>query len=372
MRIGFDAKRLFKNFTGLGNYSRTLVSNLNSHFPDQSYFLYTPDYQENIRTKEYLEQSNIHIRTPRQNNRLLWRTKGVMQDIAEDGLDIYHGLSNEIPFRGSNTSTKFVVTIHDLIFKHYPQTYKLTDRTIYNTKFKYACKQADHIIAVSEHTRQDIVALYGIAPKKISVVHQSCNTKFFSNDKVVKPVYLPNQYLLYVGSVIERKNLLGIIEALSHLKDSEKIPLVVVGSGKSYLKKVLQRIKELKLQELIIFKNDIRDIEELKGLYQHAQMMIYPSFYEGFGIPIIESLLCETPVITSKTSALPEAAGPGAHYINPKQTQEIAEGIRLLQTDVSYRNELVSKGKKYVMNEFHPSVTSDKLMKLYLDLLQCH
>ena len=153
---------------------------------------------------------------------------------------------------------------------------------------------------------------------------------------------------------------MGIIEALSHLKDSEKIPLVVVGSGKSYLKKVLQRIKELKLQELIIFKNDIRDIEELKGLYQHAQMMIYPSFYEGFGIPIIESLLCETPVITSKTSALPEAAGPGAHYINPKQTQEIAEGIRLLQTDVSYRNELVSKGKKYVMNEFHPSVTSDK------------
>lgn len=369
MRIGFDAKRLFKNFTGLGNYSRTLVSNLNMSFPSHEYFLYTPDYQENLRTIEYLNQPNIHIRTPKKSNRLLWRTTGVLQDMASDRLDLYHGLSNEIPVRASKKSTRFVVTIHDLIFKHYPQTYKLTDRTIYNTKFKYAAKQSDHIIAVSEHTRQDILKFYGIAPEKISVVHQSCHSTFFTSDPVLKPENLPDRYLLYVGSVIERKNLMGIIEALGQLKNSERLPLVVVGTGKKYLEKVVQRIGDLKLQELIIFKNDIRDVKELKGLYVYAEMMIYPSFYEGFGIPIIESLLCETPVITSRLSALPEAAGPGAHYVNPALPAEIAEGIRLLLNDSSYRQDLVSQGKEYVLNEFHPSVTSKKLMRVYHDLL---
>ena len=187
MNIGFDAKRAFHNSTGLGNYSRTLIQGLATYYPHNEYFLFNPKPSKNYQ----LFFSNVHEILPGgfvgKNFSSLWRSNLVKNDLKEFGIQLYHGLSNEIPVGIRKTAVPAVVTIHDLIFERYPDQFKKIDVIIYRKKFKYACINANRIIAASNQTKQDIVDRYKIDESKIDVCYQSCHPVFAQKiDDVVK------------------------------------------------------------------------------------------------------------------------------------------------------------------------------------------
>lgn len=368
LRIGFDAKRLFNNFTGLGNYSRTLVNNLVQYYPEHEYHLFTPKIKKNHETLPFLEYLSIQVHEYPYRFSGYWRTFSMPSVLKKQGIELYHGLSHELPIGIHKTGIKSVVTMHDLIYKRHPEYFPFLDRQVYDWKFRYACHHADKIVAVSQATKDDIVTFFQIDPQRIEVVYQTCNERFKrflaqeDCDAVIQEHQLPNEFMLYVGSIIPRKNLETIIRAMSMLPTSVKIPLVVVGEGKSYKKKVLELIETLELQDWVLFPKT--HYEELPALYQQAMIFLYPSFYEGFGIPILEALYANTPVITSDNAALKEAGGKGAHYIQPNDAEMMANGIEQILTDSNYAETLVDAGQEHLVH-FDSRLLSKQLMDLY-------
>ncbi len=365
MKIGFDAKRVFNNFTGLGNYGRAVVANLAEQYPENEYHLFTPKVKETPETIPFLKPP-FHIH---KGSGALWRTTGIKKDLQKTGIDIYHGLSHEIPIGIQKTSIKSVVTIHDLIIKVYPKQFPFLDRQIYDFKFKYACENADVIIAISESTKRDIVKYYGVSESKIKVNYLSADPIFEKKvtteqqQSVLKKYDLPSEFLLYVGSVIERKNLLSIIKAMEQLPADLDLPLVVVGKGKAYFQKIKNYLQTNPIRNRIIFTKYI-ETADLPAIYQAAQVFLFPSIYEGFGIPVIEALHSGTPVITSNISSLPEAGGSNSLLIDPTSVEEISNGISTILKDDQLRQKMVSEGKEYV-KRFSGEALAQDLMNVY-------
>lgn len=369
MRIGYDAKRLFCNVTGLGNYSRTLVHNLQNHAPQNEYYLYTPEIKQLKESKPFLQNEAYRIHLSKTKLKAFWRSFGMVKQLQKDGLDIYHGLSNEIPMGLRKTNVKSVVTIHDLIFKIHPETYSFFDRQIYDMKFKNSCLRADKVIAISQSTKNDLINFYKIPPEKIEVIYQSCNALYFEQTPCNEPPFnLPETFLLYVGSVIPRKNLELIIKAYAILPTDFAIPLVIVGDGKAYKNKMKQLINQYGFEKRFIWLNQV-NTTELKALYKRAQLLVYPSLYEGFGLPVAEALLCKTPVITSNTSSLKEAGGDASVYINPASAEELAHAIQRVLADTALRVQMKETGFQYAHQQFSADTSSRKMMDCYRGLI---
>lgn len=372
MRIGFDAKRLFNNFTGLGNHSRTTVDILTEFHPGNEYLLYTPKIKHNAVTDQYLDKADCRTILPHGLLRgSAWRTFSLAQTAKKDGADIFHGLSNELPARLDIPS---VVTIHDVAFKTFPDMYHATDRFTYNLKWRHACKTADRIIAISQSTKQDIVRFYGVDPDRIDIVYQPVNRIYYTDGTGACPATLEQYvngkpYMLYVGSINSRKNLLGIVKAIELLPEDLRIPLVVIGDGREYKQKVLEYISAHNLQDAVVFSPEKVGTEGLRYLYRNARMLVYPSFYEGFGLPVVEALLSHCPVITSNVSSLPEAAGPDSLMVEPSDIRDIADKISMLMTDDTLRLEITDKGFRYAMDSFSPKILADRLMSIYKQLV---
>lgn len=371
MRIGFDAKRLFNNFTGLGNHSRTTVDILTEYYPGNEYLLYTPKIRHNDITDQYIGKESCRTILPHGPLRgSAWRSFGLASAVKKDSVDIFHGLSNELPARLDIPS---VVTIHDVAFRTFPDMYHAPDRFMYNIKWRHACKTADHIIAISESTKKDIIRFYDVDPDRINVVYQPVNSLYYTENKGICPQSLTQHakkpYMLYVGSINSRKNLLGVVKAIEMLPRDIRIPLVVIGDGREYKKKVLDYIAEHKLQDYFIFPSEKVSTDGLRYLYSNALMLVYPSFYEGFGLPVMEALLSKCPVVTSNVSSLPEAAGPSSLLADPYNPEDISGCIQRILSDEKFRDRSVDEGYRYAVSNFHPSVLSERLMNLYKDLV---
>ncbi|WP_018616294.1 glycosyltransferase family 4 protein [Segetibacter koreensis] len=381
MKIAFDAKRAYQNATGLGHYSRTLISSLASFYSSEDYYLCAPKVTNRFATERFKNVENI---TPgdflSKKFKSAWRSSWVKKDLKKRGIDIYHGLSNEIPFRIQNTSVRSVVTIHDLIFERYPQQYNWLDVQIYRQKFKYACRNADQIIAISQQTKEDIIDLYKIPEYKITVCYQSCEPRFAKTisemDKLrIKEIYeLPDCFFLYVGSMIERKNLLNICKALHELKGKLEIPLVVIGSGGAYKQKVKEYLRKYEIDKKVLFLSEtdqakisvnFQSSTDFPAIYQLSSGLIYPSVFEGFGLPVLEALWSRVPVITSNISCLPETGGDAAYYVDPHSPSQIAEGMLQLATNTTLVKEMQEKGWKHAQN-FTAQKCAAEVMEVYL------
>lgn len=364
MKIGFDAKRLYNNFTGLGNYSRTLVTNLMRLYPEDKIVLYTPK----LKIKPLNGTQTI---TPRK-RKLTWRSWGIKKDILKENVQIYHGLSHDLPFGIHKTDIKCVVTIHDVCYRTYPDMFPMLERIIYGIKYSYSCRHAHKIIAISESTKADIIKYFGTSADKIEVIYQSINPVFYTQQpdpkQTIKTYKLPEKYILYVGSINSRKNLMGIIKAYQYLSAENSLPLVVVGNGSSYKDKVMRMIQDYNLEDKVLMFDSINDLHTLQAFYQCAELFVYPSFYEGFGLPVTEALLSGTPVITSSISSLPEAGGDAALYVNPTEPQEIAAAIERILTDTELRAQMVAKGLKYAREKFDPDTLTRQVHELYESL----
>ncbi len=361
MKIGFDAKRLYNNFTGLGNHSRTTIDILTNEFPEHEYWLYTPKVGLNSTTQPYLEKPNCRTVMPKGVIRgSAWRTYGLVGEMRNDGIEVFHGLSNELPVGLRRSGIASVVTIHDVAFRTFPDMYHWHDRKIYDLKWRYAYRHADRIIAISECTKRDVQEFYHVPEDKVEVVYQPVTPIYYT--PIEKSDTQP--YMLYVGSVNSRKNLLGIVKAMELMPKDLLLPLMVVGGGGSYKQKVQEYIAEKGMEKWFVWP-DVEDNMELRRLYTNAEMLVYPSFYEGFGLPVVEAQLCGCPVVTSNVSSLPEAGGPFALKADPNSPEDIGEKMVRLLTDTELRQKAIEGGRQYAAETFDPRRLARQLMGVY-------
>ena len=367
MRIGFDAKRAFLNTSGLGNFSRNTLNALQRYYPKYNYTLFTPEIKPGM-----LEQQNeFEIVDPEGSNsglkKSIWRSFQLSNEIANRELNLFHGLSNELPRGIHKLEIPSVVTVHDLIFLRYPEFYKTLDRAIYLRKTKYACTVASKVHAISQQTKADLLNFIDTDPDKIEIINQSVSPAFFQNvntRKVKEKYQLPDEFILTVGTIEERKNQLVILKALK--QGSIKIPIVFVGKPTTYIQTIRKLIDEMHIHKQVLFFENIPE-NDLVGFYQLANLSIYISVFEGFGLPVIESMACGCPVITSNISCLPETADDAAVLCSPDNIEQLGHNIQQLLNDSSFRNEFILKGRIRA-NDFQPAKYVEKLIALYAKL----
>ena len=361
MKIAFDGKRFFQNASGLGNYSRDLIRILAHQFPDHQYLLLNK--KETERGKEILKMPNVSFK--KISSAKLARQIKMGKQPQDLGADFFHGLSGELPLNWNSKPIKKIVTIHDLFFVRYPQYYSWFDRRIHFWKFKKAAAQADHIIAISEQTKKDVIKFLKVAPDKITVVYQGCHQAFKIpaqkkfKEEIREKYQLPERFVLSVGTIEKRKNLLQVVQAVR----GTEMPVVAVGKKTGYFKKIQQFIRRNKMENQIVFLEGM-SMEELAAIYQLADFLVYPSEFEGFGIPVIEALFSKIAVITSNKSSLPEAGGPGALYVDPLNPEDLRAKIQFLWDYDSERKRLAEKGFENVQ-QFSDEIIAKNLMEVY-------
>ena len=379
--IGFDAKRACQNRTGLGNYSRFVLNGLCRFAPQLHLLLYAPNPKKTQALDGLDCESAVSMRFPQtlwgKCLRSLWRVWGMTRDLERDGVQLYHGLSNELPLTIHRAKgVKTIVTIHDLIFLRYPQYYKPVSRWIYHYKFRRACRLADRIIAVSECTKRDIIHFFGTPEEKIEVVYQGCDEQFRqtateAQKTAVRERYsLPERYILYVGSIEERKNLMLLAQALKEIdqKEFEDIEVIAVGRRTKYADKVESFVKSNGLSSRFRMLSGV-PFPDLPALYQMATLFVYPSRFEGFGIPLLEALCSGTPAIGCTGSCLEEAGGPSSLYVDPDDPQALAQAIASVLSDNALRQRMITDSYAYAA-QFQLETLTQQMLSLYQNLLQ--
>ena len=372
MKIGFDAKRAYNNDRGLGNYSRDTIRILASLAPENDYHLFTPCVDWGV---FYVEPENAHVYYPKfcfgKAGRAYWRTYRITPLAERLGLDIYHGLSHELPVGIEKTKMHSVVTMHDLLFLTHPELFSNFDRKRYCKKYLRSCQVADRIIAVSEHTKRDLLELTDLPESKIEVVYQGCGPKFKqlvneTEKKELREQYgLPEHYLLNIGAFEPRKNQLLILKALKAGKID--MPLVMAGRSTGHLKTLQLYVEQNGLQQQVKLLPDFPSYL-LPALYQCATLFVFPSTSEGFGIPVVEALTSGVPVIAAKGSCLEESGGPGSVYVDPNSEEELAARIVELLDDEKRRASMTVAGLGYTQR-FSDETIANNLIRIYKSII---
>lgn len=363
--IGYDAKRIVRNGTGLGSYGRTLVNDLAPIMPDVTLRLYAPDAGRDDLRCQVQSRENVRFCYPRhlrfRLQRDWWRMKGVVKDLRRDGVELYHGLSGELPEGLSAAGIPGVVTVHDLIFLRHPEFYPALDAFFYKLKFRKMLREATRIIAISACTKRDIL-YYGDFPEdRIDLVYQSCSTRFsqpVSPSLLVearRKYRLPQRYVLNVGTVEVRKNILLGIRAMAKLPAD--LHLVIVGRQTKYQKQLDAEIRKLGLGNRIHFLQGVPNTL-LPAVYRQAEAFIYPSRYEGFGVPVIEAIQSGLPVVAATGSCLEEAGGPDSLYVDPDDADGAAAAVL---SAMENRTGMVERSRHYVRRFENQDVASQVL-----------
>ncbi|MBR3067915.1 MAG: glycosyltransferase family 4 protein [Prevotella sp.] len=372
--IGYDAKRIVRNGTGLGSYGRTLVNDL-SALSEFDLRLYAPDKGMPQLRSQIVGRDNVSFCYPANAHtsagKALWRTKGIVKQLVRDEVDIYHGLSGELPKGISESGIRSIVTIHDLIFMRHPEYYNKMDVKIYTRKFQQTLREADRIVAISECTRRDISELGEIDASRIDVIYQSCAPRFNEEPQArkmwqVRDKYeLPDRYVLNVGSIEERKNVMLAVKALHHLPDD--VSLVIVGRQTPYSDEVHEYVLEHRMHGRVQMLHNVPD-DDLPALYRMADCFVYPSRYEGFGIPIIEAISQGLPVVACTGSCLEEAGGPDSLYVGPDDPEAMAHAISRVLFGAPERQQRIDLSRQYI-RRFENSDAARHFADLYQEVL---
>ena len=396
--IGFDAKRAVANGTGLGSYSRTLINDL-ARYP-LTLRLYAPDEgRDDLRT-QIQDRANVTLHTPHSTfhiphssfllppssflGKSYWRSHGIVSDLRRDGIQLYHGLSGELPIGIRKSGIPSVVTIHDLIFLRHPEYYHWIDTKIYAWKFRQTISEATHIIAISECTRRDILHYAPeLDPARISVIYQSCAPKFAlhtphssSPDIPHSTFHIPHstfhlppssKYILSVGTIEARKNILLAVKALETSLLPDDLHIVIIGRHTPYTDTVARYARDHGLEARVHILHNVSDAE-LPAYYAAAEAFVYPSRYEGFGIPIIEAISCGLPVVACTGSCLEEAGGPDTLYVSPDDPQAMAAAIAQVLKGAPGRDQRILRSREYI-RRFQGNDVAGQVYRLYLRLL---
>lgn len=372
MKIALDAKRIVRNGTGLGSYGRNLANDLAGIIDSGTQIrLYAPDagrpdLSSQVHTTPAMNYVFRHSRMPKS----LWRTLGIVSDLRRDGIDLYHGLSGELPIGIRRSGIRSVVTIHDLIFLRHPEYYHWIDAKIYAWKFRRTIAEANRIVAISQCTKRDIMHYGHVPADRIDVIYQSCSTHFKMRESDAKKqdvharYLLPGRYIINVGTVERRKNILLAVKALQHIDD---ISLVIVGRQTEYAREVKEYITAHGLTDRVRWLSGVPNAD-LPSLYQMAEACIYPSRYEGFGVPIIEAIQSGLPVVACTGSCLEEAGGPDCLYVAPDDEQAMAQAISQVLVGAEGREDRIARSMEYV-TRFEGANVGAQMLDVYRRVL---
>lgn len=347
MNIGIDVRAAkWYRGTGIGTYTYQLINAINNLNLHSGFTLFSDDSNIDINLNSNFKFETLP--TTKSNN--FWDSVKFPASLSPNSVSLYHSPQNGIGLPLDH-NVPFVITLHDTIPIHMPETVGENYLNIFNTEMRSIVAQCDGIITVSEFSREDIAKDFNFPKEKIHVTHLASEPIYKPINKaictnILKQYYsLPDNYILYVGGFSPRKNISGLIEAFSKIEN--KLPsdmkLIIAGTkGKSY--SIYKSLTEkLKVTEKVLFPGFI-EMNHMPHLYSGASLLVYPSFYEGFGLPPIEAMACGTPVIASNATSIPEILGDSALFCNPHHIDDLSDKILLAIYDNTLRKELIEKG----------------------------
>lgn len=353
LHIGINALQLSSRNSGIGNYICHIVSSLLALSDDQ----YTIYLSRGNMQNEWYNNQNVCLkekpfRKEQFYRRNIYELSGFGLDLSREGLSLFWSPDTKVPLLMPK-NIPFIVTVHDLAILREPATYLLSRVVYWRKLFKLAIQRSACVVAISNNTKKDLIDLMGVSPEKIRVVYNGVSPCYkpvenpFLLEQVASKHHLPARFLLFVGLISPRKNIKGILNAFSILKKTYRIPhrLVIVGEKGWRYQADLSLVKKLGLEEDIIFTGYVDD-KDLPAIYSLADVFIFPSLYEGFGLPVMEAMACGTPVVTSNASALAEVVGTSGVLINPHIPEEIAYKVNLILSDPQLSSLLTVAGKE--------------------------
>lgn len=361
MRIGFDGGILTRRLTGVGIYTVRLIESLAELDSGNEIIVFA---------NQDLKRLNLPVEVvvSRMVNPTLFTQLKLPRLIEDRHIDILHGPNFYLPLRKNILS---VLTVHDLSAQLFPNQHSFKHR-ISQRLFNPSLRRADRIIAVSAATARDIEEYYSSVSERVRVVHNGIDNSIRPvSDKekarVRKHYDLPERFILFIGTIEPRKNIENLIRGYSRIHLRESVRLVISGGKGWKYDEIFELVRELRLEDSVIFTGYI-DTKDLPALYSSAEVFCYPSFYEGFGLPVLESMACGTPVISSNVSSLPEVAGDAALLVNPNEPGQICDGINRVLEDEGFRRKLIDSGQKRA-ECFSWRKTALKTLAIYEELM---
>lgn len=373
MKIGIDSRAAkWYRGTGIGTYSYQLINSLNKIDSHNEYLLFMPE-SNNLSIKF---KKNFIIKNISQNMyNNFWDEVNIPNILKIKDIDLYHVPQNGIGLPKTKTCP-FVITLHDIIPYKMPETVGERYLKIFTEEIPRIIPMCDGIITVSHYSKQDIVNYFNFPPEKIFVTHLANEDIYKPLDKIsckkfIKKTYhIEDDYILYVGGFSPRKNIVGLIEAFSKLISkfkNTKIKLVIAGSkGKSY-SVYKKAVEDLSIQNKVIFPGFI-PLEHMPLLYNASKLFVYPSLYEGFGLPPIEAMACGIPIIASNLTSIPEVVGDAAMLINPYDIEELSNAMYHVIENKNLENQLIKKSLLR-SSHFNWIKTAEKTQKAYESII---
>lgn len=373
MKIGIDgrASKWYRG-TGIGTYTYQLINNINNIDKVNKYTIFMPSQCSNsIKFNNNFSISKISSQS--QNNNF-WDGVNICNPLQGEDLQLYHVPQNGIGLPLEKTCS-FIITLHDVIPYRMPETTSDNYRKIFNETLPKIVSLCDGIITVSNFSKQDIIKAFNFPEDKIFVTHLASEDIYTPKDKQLSKLLIKKHYsieddfILYVGGFSPRKNIIGLIEAFSKLICSYKkdIKLIIAGKkGKSYAL-YKKRCEELQISDKVIFSGFI-ELEHLPYFYSACELFVYPSFYEGFGLPPVEAMACNCPVITSNTTSIPEVVLDSALLIDPYNIDDLCDSMYEVLLDNNLKNSLIKKGLKRA-SELTWEKTAINTINAYSDII---
>lgn len=364
MKIGLDVSQMVYSGHGVGRYAVELCRSLLMLDTPHNFVFYAGAYRNKTflrmrsRNKPWSRAKWVIKTIPPRVARILWNYTTLPINIFTGNIDIFHTSDWTEP----RTTCPSVTTVHDLVFRKYPET---VDRLVHKTevvRMERVIKYSDHIIVDSVSTKNDLMKEYGINESRITVVYPGIDSRFEPKkiddiDRVKNKYQIEGNYILALGTREPRKNLKRVVDAFKSMKQ-KNLKLVIVGRH-GWGPEDFSGVQD------VIFTDFIPD-QDLPALYSGAETFVYPSLYEGFGFPVLESMACGTPVVTSNTSSLPEVAGDAAILVNPKSVKAIREGIL---ESIKKKKTLTKKGLQQAAN-FTWAKTARETIAVYEKVVQ--
>ncbi|MDI6778326.1 MAG: glycosyltransferase family 1 protein [Patescibacteria group bacterium] len=387
MKIGIDIRPIGKKRTGDEVYFFNLVKNLAETnrrdliSTDDEYYLYTdrdPEKDSGLAGeigKLGLGQ-NFKVVFVKKTNRFCWNFWALPNYLKKNPVDVFH-TQYIAPF-WLPKKIKLVLTIHDISFNFFPEHIRKSDLFFLKTLIPRSIRRADKIITVSQNEREQIIKFYKVPPEKVDVTYNGVDFERFGKvfsaeekENVRKKYNLPEKFLLYVGTMQPRKNIPALLQALAVFYkkyNSRDMKLVIVGNKKArnFDRRIDEEIKNSSLSEQVIFPGWIED-KDLPAIYKLSECFVFPSLYEGFGIPIVEAMAAGIPVVSSDKSCLPEVGGDAALFADPANPADFAKKIHEVITDENLRSDLVKKGTK-LAKSYTWQKTAEKTLEIYKSL----
>jgi len=376
MRIGFDLRPFLRHATGVGIYYKNLLFSLARIDTNNQYYLFSSSYKDRFHQEELPPFSQCEFRDARYPVKLinfLWQRLGwpSLDKFFNTGLDLTHSPTPLLlPTKGNK-----IVTVYDLFFMDFPAFVQGEARKNFAQKIENSLHRADGILVISQFVKDQILNRFSLNEEKIKVVYLGVDPDFtnkpsVAQTEIVKKKYaLPSTFILFVGAIEPRKNLVKLVEALEFIHEkSYDVPLVIVGKKGMDYQNLKKKIEDIKLQSQVLFLDYLPE-GDLKTLYHLASCLVFPSFCEGFGLPLVEAMASECPLVISRSPALPEIARDAALYFHPEDAVEMASQIITVLDDEDKRKILIEKGNQRV-RDFSWTQTAENTLEFYRSVLK--